>query len=138
LELVPKQIYRVVLAIIVTLLLAISLESPQLKHPALDLLVFYGAIGPKRIVAAHRMGHVVAFAIAATVALLVSDSRPRKFQSLMSLLAIAILTETMQHWIYRNPLEWWDIRDDFFGVLVGLFCLTTYQRVRAIRNDWRG
>jgi len=135
---VPKQSYRVVLAVIVSLLLAISLESPHLKHPAIDLLVFYGAIGPKRIAAAHRMGHVVTFAIAATIALLVSDSRTRKCQTVLSLLAIAILTETMQHWVYRNPLEWWDIRDDMLGVLIGFLCLTTYQRVRAMRSDWRG
>ena len=126
-----KQSYGIVLTGVVGLLLAISLASPQLKHPALDLLVFYGGLGPKRIDAAHRVGHVIAFAIAAGVALLVSNNRSRKFQSAMSLLAIAILTEAMQHWVYKNPLEWWDIRDDFFGVVLGVFCLATYQKVKA-------
>ena len=30
--------------------------------------------------------------------------------------ALAVAIETSQHLLYKNPFEWWDVRDDTIGV----------------------
>ena len=115
-----KKRYWVVLGCVVSLLLAISWKSPQLKHPVVDFLAPYNVIWPRRIAIAHSLAHLFAFGIATTAALCVSHTRARMIQSVLLLLTIALLSETMQHWVYRIPLEWADVLDDCGGVLAGL------------------
>lgn len=74
---------------------------------------------------AHRELHFLAFAI---TALLI----PRKpLQSLTLTVAFGVTLEFLQHLIYHNPMEWWDVRDDAIGATAAIILLWGISVLRA-------
>jgi hypothetical protein len=67
----------------------------------------------------HRVWHIVSFGSTALLACLAETSRPRR-RLLWALLVIALgaSIETAQ-WLGNDySFEWWDVRDDAYGVLI--------------------
>jgi len=67
----------------------------------------------------HRLVHVSGFGLPAALLFAICSIRWQLAASALFLILIAIGMEYIQHWIYRGPLEWWDIRDDVGGILIG-------------------
>jgi len=76
----------------------------------------------------HRPFHLVAFAITALLlwrwstgsghgssrrAVLVAG-----LQAALCTAALGAIIETLQHVMYNNPMEWWDLRDDALSAFV--------------------
>jgi hypothetical protein len=40
-----------------------------------------------------------------------------RFSAVLSVIALAVVLEFLQHRIYGKSLEWWDIRDDSYAAL---------------------
>jgi hypothetical protein len=65
----------------------------------------------------HRELHWVAFGGAALLLFGLSRSRRHAIWSAIAICALGFSLEFLQHQMYRNPIEWWDVRDDFLAVL---------------------
>lgn len=94
----------------------------------------------------HRPFHFAAFALTALLLwrfLVVVDrtfpaSRILTARAWLSALVATIVLggvlELMQHAIYRNPMEWWDVRDD---ALAAIAAVLVGHATRAIRTAQR-
>ena len=89
----------------VALLLAVSLQPVRYKAAGF-----------------HRPLHLVAFALTASLLYLRAFPHHQAAASLASVLVLAFAIELAQARLYHNPIEWWDIRDDLLGALIGLAC----------------
>jgi len=68
----------------------------------------------------HRIAHWLSFGgLAFLLALLGRNTRQRCLTA-AAVATLGLLIEFLQHVIYANPLETWDIRDDLWASLVGL------------------
>jgi len=90
------------------------------------LLLIVGSLQPARphaIAGLHRGIHLLAFGVGAF--LLFSLSRTWRQQALSALAtcSLGLLLEYLQHMIYRNPMEWWDVRDDTFAVVLAFLVM---------------
>jgi hypothetical protein len=81
----------------------------------------------------HRGVHGLAFAGAAFLLLSLSKSRHQEIQSVIAVCLIGLSLEYLQHLIYRNGMEWWDVRDDTLAILAafGLYQLTRLRKSTA-------
>lgn len=85
------------------------------------LLLIVGSLQPARpgpVHGLHRELHWLAFAVAAWLLFALSRSRRQAIGSALAVFGLGLGLEFLQHLIYRNPLEWWDVRDDTLAVLV--------------------
>ena len=57
----------------------------------------------------HRPFHFVAFAV---TALLLCRWLRNAGKAMVATILLGFAIELLQHLIYRNPIEWWDVRDD--------------------------
>jgi peptidoglycan/LPS O-acetylase OafA/YrhL len=64
----------------------------------------------------HRAYHFLAFGFTALLLLSAQRNRRRQLLACLAMLALAIALEVLEHLIYGQPTEWWDIRDDSFGI----------------------
>jgi NhaP-type Na+/H+ or K+/H+ antiporter len=69
------------------------------------------------VVGHHRGIHWLAFAGAAVLLLLLSRNRRQEIRSVIGVCLLGLTLEYVQHLIYRNIMEWWDVRDDALAVL---------------------
>jgi hypothetical protein len=76
-------------------------------------------------VSLHRGVHWLAFAGAAFLLLVLSRNRRQQVRNSIAVVLLGLSLEYLQHLMYRNVMEWWDVRDDFLAVLVvfGLYRL---------------
>ena len=84
------------------------------------LLLVVGSLQPSRpgsVVGLHREIHWLAFAGAAFLLLAASRNRRQEIRSTVALFLLGPPIEYLQHLIYRNPMEWWDVRDDTLTIL---------------------
>jgi hypothetical protein len=85
------------------------------------LVLIVGSLQPARpapVVGLHRDIHWLAFAGAAFLLLLVCRNRRWEIRSLIAVCLLGLSLEYLQHLIYRNAMEWRDVRDDALGVIV--------------------
>jgi hypothetical protein len=75
---------------------------------------------PGPVVNLHRQIHWLAFGGAAFLLLLGSRKRRQEIRSVAAAFLLGLSLEYLQHLIYRNPMEWYDVRDDGFAILVAL------------------
>jgi len=80
----------------------------------------------------HRPFHLAAFAITALLlwrflalagsALLVPRILAARvwITALFATIILGACLELLQHLIYRNPMEWWDVRDDALGAIAAI------------------
>ncbi len=52
--------------------------------------------------------------------------------ALASVAALGVLIEWLQHLVFANPLETWDIRDDTYAALVGFLCALLFLKIKGL------
>jgi|HubBroStandDraft_6_1064221.scaffolds.fasta_scaffold287357_1 hypothetical protein len=85
------------------------------------LLLIAGFLQPARpgpVLGLHREIHWLAFGGATFLLLLLSQNRRQEIRSAIGAFLLGLSLEFMQHFIYRNPMEWRDVRDDAVAILV--------------------
>jgi len=65
----------------------------------------------------HRGYHFLSFGSTALLLQLTQPTRRGRMAVCALVIALGASLEILQHVIYGNVLEWWDIRDDAFGVI---------------------
>ncbi len=82
----------------------------------------------------HRWGHLVAFA--ATTVLLASSRRSLSARFAMASLVafFGYCVEFLQHILFNNPLELYDIATDTMGVLLGLVFVLLWVEISRMRR----
>jgi hypothetical protein len=99
------------------------------------LLVIVGSLQPARpwhSVAAHRGIHWLAFAGLALVLLLPSRNRRQEIHSVIAACLLGLSLEYLQHLVYRNPMEWCDVRDDTLAILAAFALYRLADTCRAV------
>ena len=87
------------------------------------LLLIVGSLNPARpalVVGLHREIHWLAFGGAAFLLLLLSRNRHQEIRSVIAVCLLGLSLEYLQHLIYRNAMEWRDVRDNALAILVAL------------------
>jgi hypothetical protein len=98
------------------------------------LLLIVGSLNPARpalVVGLHREIHWMAFGGAAFLLLLLSRNRRQEIRSVIAVFLLGLSLETLQHLIYRNTMEWRDVRDNALAILVtfALYRLTAAGKI---------
>ncbi len=75
----------------------------------------------------HRLWHAAAYGSTAWLLTLVARNPKERAAALLGMVALGALLEYMQHRVYRCPYEWWDVRDDTFGIAAA-----------ALLDRWQG
>jgi hypothetical protein len=79
----------------------------------------------------HRIEHVMAFGILGIILLALCGNHGPKWVVTLALLCLACVLEMRQHQLFRQPFEWWDVRDDGIGIVLALLLLR-FTRIRAL------
>lgn len=99
------------------------------------LLLIVGSLQPARpgpVVGLHREIHWLAFAGATFLLLVLSRNRRQEIRSVIAACLLGLSLEYLQHLIYRNPMEWRDVRDDTLAVLVAFVLYRLAGTCRAV------
>ena len=67
----------------------------------------------------HRLVHVAEFGIAAVLLSVVSVRTRQRVWFALALAGLGLALEWLEHLAGRGVLEWWDVRDDTYGVCLG-------------------
>ena len=110
----PRVVFRIVAQVWLILLIVGSLQPAR----------------PSLVTGFHREIHWLAFAGATFLLLLLSRNRRQEIWSAVGVFLLGLSLECLQHLFYRNPMEWWDVRDDTLSILAA-FAL--YQFLGAPR-----
>ncbi len=70
------------------------------------------ALGTNASVLWHQCYHFASFGSAALILSLIAPTAPKRVAAFLSVVALGLLLESLQHAIWHNPMEWWDVRDD--------------------------
>jgi VanZ family protein len=84
------------------------------------LVLIIGSLQPARpapVVGLHRELHWLAFAGVALLLLLLSRSRRQEIHAVFAACLLGLSLEYLQHFIYRNAMEWHDVRDDSLAII---------------------
>lgn len=123
---IPSPLRRIA-ALWTAAVIAISLQPLRPSHSAKSLL--------------HRPAHFLLFGLTAVILWLFFAAPPgRPDRAFPKALAFTILLgyfiELLQHLIYRNRMEWWDVRDDALSAVAALALLALarflFVRPRAL------
>ncbi len=68
----------------------------------------------------HRGFHWLSFASTALILLLLARNRHQELTVTLGVVALGCSLEFAQHALYRNDIEWWDMRDDAYGAVAAL------------------
>jgi hypothetical protein len=66
----------------------------------------------------HRLWHYVAFGVSIWLLLLPETKRWREFYIVACVMVLGLAIELLQHLIFGNRFEWWDMRDDWVGIII--------------------
>ena len=103
---------------LVVLSLYPSSRRVALRAPSRMLVGKTGASRVKRVLR-HRLFHVVSFAGIALFLVLIARTPGQKIYATLGVIALGCAIEYAQHLIFRSRLEWWDMRDDALGAIMG-------------------
>jgi len=78
----------------------------------------------------HRIEHVVAFGILGLMLLSLCRNSGQTWPVILALFCFGCGLELRQHQLFRQPFEWWDVRDDGIGLLLALLLLR-FTRIRT-------
>jgi hypothetical protein len=117
-------------------------ELPILRLAQIWIFVLIaGSLQPSRpatVSRFHRPLHWLAFAGAALLLLLLARTVRQEIAMISGLFAMGLTLEYLQHFMYRNAMEWHDVRDDLLAILTGLvllraagLCKIVFRAVRA-------
>ena len=79
-----------------------------------------GSLQPARpsvVKSVHREIHWLGFAGPAILQFIVSRTRRQEVLSAFAIFLLGLSLEVLQHLIYRNSMEWLDVRDDGLAIL---------------------
>lgn len=79
----------------------------------------------------HQVSHLISFGAAGVMLFALSNDSRQAWRAALGILCLAVAIETSQHLLYKNPFEWWDVRDDTIGVLFG-GVLIRWTRIRSL------
>jgi hypothetical protein len=81
----------------------------------------------------HQSEHVVVFGATAVLLITLARNRREEWIAAGGVVALGLAIELAQWSIYRMPegFEWWDVREDSLGMLLGLL-LVRYSSVRDL------
>lgn len=84
---------------------------------------------------AHRVAHIGAFGMLALLLLPLARSRRETWLIIGAIFCVACGMELLQYHVFhfrreRQPIEWWDIRDDTVGLLLALLAVR-FTRLRT-------
>ena len=77
----------------------------------------------------HRLFHFVSFGATAVLFLLISRTRRQEYIAAGGVFALGLTLEALQHFIFGSDFEWWDVRDDFIGILIALAVFRLVDRL---------
>jgi len=64
----------------------------------------------------HQLLHLVLFGAAGVMLFALSQNTKQVWTAAVGIFFLAVAIEISQHLLYKNPFEWWDVRDDTIGV----------------------
>jgi peptidoglycan/LPS O-acetylase OafA/YrhL len=100
------------------------------------LLLVVGSLQPSRpgpVHAHHRAVHFAAFGGGAFLLLLLARSRREELRAAIAVCLLGLCLEFLQHVVYGNVMEWWDVRDDTLAVLGAVFVYYIGARLQLSR-----
>lgn len=83
----------------------------------------------------HRAFHFAAFGAAALFLLLRATNKRQKWRAGLALFGLGVLLEVIQSRFYGNGLEWWDIRDNGYGILIAFAAVGLWARLSKRRSS---
>ena len=103
------------------------------------LLLIVGSLQPARpapMAGLHLGIHWLAFAVLSLLLLILSRTRRQEVFGVVAACLLGLSLEYLQHLIYRNPMEWHDVRDDSLAVLAAfaLYRLAAFGKAVLTRN----
>ena len=99
------------------------------------LLLIVGSLQPGRpapIVGVHREIHWLAFAGVTLLLLLLSHTRRQEIRGVFATCLLGLSLEYLQHLIYRNAVEWRDVRDDTLAILAAFALYRLARSSKAV------
>ncbi len=76
----------------------------------------------------HRAYHFLSFGATAALYMTLVNSAVGEFRAALVAFALGLSIETLQHFIFVGPMEWWDVRDDAIGIAVALLVFRMIAR----------
>jgi hypothetical protein len=106
--------------------------------PIFPLLLVFGSVLPfaaKNALAIdapvqHRVYHAISYGMSAWVLFLISRNRPQRVAALLGMIGFGAALEGLQHMLFHCAYEWWDVRDDAFGICAA-FVLDRWPALRS-------
>jgi hypothetical protein len=112
-----------------------ALRTTAILWTVFLLVISFHRLGPHvpLDVTAHRLVHFAAFGVLAIMLLTLSRNAAETGLAALCILCVALTTETIEYFLYRQRFEWWDIRDDAAGFILALLLI----RLVPIRSVFR-
>jgi len=85
----------------------------------------------------HRFIHFIAFGSSFLVLSLLATGRREQLEAAVEIMTIGCIVEIIQFLVYshRQVFEWWDVRDDAIGIVVGFLLLQIASRVKLAADS---
>jgi hypothetical protein len=116
----------IVLAGVIGTLCVVSSNSTAIKDTVFLWLFRHGVYSLYDSRRVHALLHLLGFMLAGTILFAGRQTRSEANRALLLLLTAAVLSEALETWRYKVPLEWLDILNDFTGALLAfLLCRIT-------------
>jgi hypothetical protein len=79
----------------------------------------------------HRVLHILCFGSTALWFLFLSTSRRQQLLVVLGIFCLGVILEVVQCLTYRNAFEWWDVRDDCYGIILAFVLYWVWSRGRG-------
>jgi hypothetical protein len=93
---------------------------------------------PKPVVSMHLGIHLLGFGGAVFLLLLLADNLLREIRAVVGMCLLGLTVELLQHLMYGNVMEWWDVRDDALAILTAWALYRLVWKVRPETTLGRG
>ena len=127
-QIVPRRLLRRIAAVWIVCLIVGSLLPGSAKVRLGT--TYHSSTHHSRIVGMkHRVIHFLAFGSTALMLMLLAPSRRHEMRAGVGVMLLGCALEVTQFMIYSINFEWWDVRDDCYGI-AGAFI--TFQIAKRI------
>ena len=97
-----RQLLRLLAAVWIAGLVAVSLQPWRPPGESQSIV--------------HNVWHVTFFGAVGVMLCALSRNGRQASTAALGIFCLAVAIETGQHLLYKDPFEWWDVRDDTIGV----------------------
>jgi hypothetical protein len=128
---VPRRLVRWFASLWISAVLVGSL-LPVSAKVALHASESNGPHSKNTITMKHRFIHFIAFGSSFLVLSLLATGRREQLKAAVEIMTVGCIVEIIQFFVYshRQVFEWWDVRDDAIGIVVGFLLLQIASRVK--------